>query len=64
MALTKKYKVVHEGTKLMFHLTEKGDNAEIFPAVNSTEVEFYTYSEAKTYVDNHGLVYEKSKYGE
>lgn len=62
--LTKKYKVVHEGTKMMFLLTEKGDNAEVFPAVNTTAVEFDTYPEAKAYVDDHGLVYEEPKYGE
>ena len=62
--LTKKYKVVHEGTKMVFPLTEQGDNAEVFPAVNVTAVEFDTYSEAKSYVDGHGLVYEEQKYVE
>ena len=62
--LTKKYKVVHEGTKMVFPLTEEGDNAEVFPAVNATAVEFDTYSEAKAYVDEHNLVYEEHKYGE
>lgn len=62
--LTKKYKVVHEETKMMFHLTEEGDNAEVFPSVNSTAVEFDTYSEAKAYVDEHGLLYEEPKYGD
>ena len=62
--LTKKYKVVHEGTKMAFPLTEEGDNAEVFPSVNATGVEFDTYSEAKAYVDEHGLVYEEPKYGE
>lgn len=61
--LTKKYKVVHEGTKMVLPLTKEGDNAEVFPAVNATAVEFDTYSEAKAYVDEHNLVYEKSKYG-
>ena len=61
--LTKKYKVVHEGTKMVFPLTEEGDNAEVFPAVNATAVEFDTYSEAKAYVDEHNLVYEEPKYG-
>ena len=61
--LIKKYKVIHEGTKMMFPLTEEGNNAEIFPSVNVTGVEFDTYSEAKAYVDEHNLVYEKSKYG-
>lgn len=41
-----------------------GKNAEIFPAVNATAVEFDTYSEAKDYVDEHNLVYEEPKYGE
>ena len=62
--LTKKYKVVHEGTKMALPLTEKGDNAEVFPSVNATAVEFDTYSEAKAYVDEHNLVYEEPKYGE
>ena len=62
--LTKKYKVVHEGTKMVFPLTEEGDNAEVCPALNDTAVEFDTYSEAKSYVDEHGLVYEEAKYGE
>lgn len=62
--LTKKYKVVHKGTKMVFPLTEEGDNTETFPAVNATAVEFDTYSEAKDYVDEHNLVYEEPKYGE
>lgn len=62
--LTKKYKVVHEGTKMVLPLTEEGDNAEVFPAVNATAVEFDTYSEAKAYVAEHDLVYEESKHGE
>lgn len=62
--LTKKYKVVHEGTKMVLPLTEQGDNAEVFPSVNDIGVEFDTYSEAKAYVDEHGLVYEEPKYGE
>ena len=62
--LTKNYKVVHEGTKMGFPITEKGDNAEVFPAVNATAVEFDTYSEAKAYVDEHNLVYEEPKYGD
>ena len=40
------------------------NNAEIFPAVNTTAVEFDTYSEAKAYVDKHNLVYEELKYVE
>ena len=62
--LTKKYKVVHEETKMVFPLKEEGDNAEVFPSVNATAVEFGTYPEAKAYVDEHGLVYEEPKYGE
>lgn len=62
--LTKKYKVVHEETNMVFPLTEEGDNAEVFPAVDVTAVEFDTYSEAKAYVDEHGLVYQEPEYGE
>jgi hypothetical protein len=62
--LTKPFKVVHEGTKMVLPLTEEGDNAEVFPAVNATAVEFDTYPEAKAYVDEHNLVYEKPEYGE
>ena len=62
--LTKKYKVVYEGNKMVFPLTEEGNNAEVFPAVNTTAVEFDTYSEAKAYVDEHNLVYDEPKYGE
>lgn len=62
--LTKKYKVVHEGTKMVLPLTVEGNNAEVFPAVNTTAVEFDTYAEAKAYVDEHNLVYEEPKYGE
>ena len=36
-----------------------GNNAEIFPAVNATAVEFDTYSEVKAYIDEHNLVYEE-----
>ena len=53
--LTKKYKIVHVGDKLIFPLVES-DNAEVFPAVDATAVEFDTYSEAKAYVDEHSLV--------
>ena len=59
--LTKKYKVVHEGTKMVFPLTEEGDNAEVFPAVNATAVEFDSYEEAQAYVDANGLEYRKSE---
>ena len=41
-----------------------GKNAEIFPAVNATAVEFDTYSEAKAYVYEHNLVYEDPVYVE
>ena len=49
---------------MVFPLTEEGDNANVFPSVNATAVEFDTYSEAKAYVDEHGLVYEEPKFGE
>lgn len=62
--LTKPFKVVHEGTKMILPLTEEGDNAEVFPSVNATAVEFDTYPEAKAYVDEHNLVYEETNYGE
>lgn len=62
--LTKQFKVVHEGKNMILPLTEEGDNAEVFPSVNATAVEFDTYPEAKAYVDEHGLVYEEPKYGE
>ena len=62
--LTKKYKVVHEETKMVFPLTEEGDNAEVFPSENATAAEFDTYPEAKAYVDKHGLVFEEPEYGE
>lgn len=42
----------------------EGDNAEVFPSVNATAVEFDTYSKAKAYVDEHNLVYEEPKFGE
>lgn len=41
-----------------------GNNAEVFPVVNTTAVEFDTYPEAKAYVDEHNLVYEEPNYGE
>lgn len=47
---------------MVLPLTEEGDNAEVFPSVNSTAVEFDTYPEAKAYVDEHNLVYEEPKY--
>lgn len=49
---------------MVFPLTEKGDNAEVYPSVNPTAVEFDTYSEAKAYVAEHNLVYEEPEYGE
>lgn len=57
--LTKQFKVVHEGNKIILPLTEQSDNAEVFPADTATAVEFDTYDEAKAYVDEHGLVYEE-----
>lgn len=62
--LTKQYRVVHEGTKMVFPLTEEGMTGETFPANDTTAVEFDTYQEAKAYVDEHNLVYEEPKYGE
>ena len=59
--LTKKFKVVYEGNKMMFPLTEEGNNAEVFPANTATGVEFDTYEEARQYVEEHGLVYEEPK---
>lgn len=41
-----------------------GNNAEVFPGVDATAVEFDTYAESKAYVDEHGLVYEEPKYVE
>lgn len=55
--LTKKYKVVHEGKQMVLPLNREGDNAEVYPSVNATAVEFDTYDEAKAYVDEHGLIY-------
>ena len=40
------------------------NNVEIFQVVNNIAIEFDTYLEAKAYIDEHNLVYEKSKYGE
>ena len=60
--LTKPFKVVYEDNKMYYPLTEQGDNTDVFPAVNTTAVEFDTYSEAKAYVDKHNLVYEEPKY--
>ena len=62
--LTKRFKLVYDGKRLLFPLTEEGDNAEVFPANDVTAVEFDTYPEAKAYVDEHNLVYEEPKYGE
>ena len=41
-----------------------GNNADVFPAVNATAIEFDTYSEAKAYVYEHNLVYEEPVYVE
>ena len=57
-------KGLNEEAKMVFPLTEEGNNAEVFPSVNATAVEFDTYPEAKAYVDKHNLVYEEPKYGE
>lgn len=62
--LTKPFKVVHEGKNMILPLSMQGDNAEVFPAVDATAVEFDTYQEAKAYVDEHNLAYEEPKYGE
>ena len=43
---------------------KNSNNADVFPSVNATAVEFDTYSEAKAYVDEHNLVYEDPEYGE
>lgn len=45
-------------------LQRKRDNAEVFPAVDASAVEFDTYLEAEAYLDKHSLVYEEPKYGE
>lgn len=58
--LTKKYRIIHEGSKMALPLTEEGMTGETFPSVNATAVEFDDYEEAKAYVDNHGLVYTDS----
>ena len=55
--MIKKYKVVHEGKQMVLPLKREGDNAEVYPSVNATAVEFDTYEEAKAYVDAHGLEY-------
>ena len=59
--LTKRFKVVHEGNKMVFPLTKEGDNAEVFPATTATAVEFDTYAEAKAYIEEHDLMYEESE---
>ena len=56
--LTKRFKVVYEGKKLIFPLTKEGDNAEVFPANTFIGVEFDTYEEAKAFVEAQELVYE------
>lgn len=56
--LTKKYKVVHEGKQMVLPLRPEGDNAEVFPSVNATAVEFDSYEEALAYVEANGLVFE------
>lgn len=58
--LTKKYRIVYEGDKMILPLTEEGMIGETFPSVNATAVEFDDYEEAKAYAEKHGLVYEDS----
>lgn len=55
--LTKKYRIVHEGSKMILPLTEEGMTGETFPSVNATAIEFDDYEEAKAYVESNGLVY-------
>ena len=59
--LTKKYKVVHEGKQMVFPLNHEGDNAEVYPSIKATAVEFDNYEEAKAYVDANGLEYKQSE---
>ena len=40
------------------------NNTEVFTAVNTTAIQFDTYLEAKTYVDENNLVYKEPKYVE
>ena len=40
------------------------NNTELFPAINTSEVEFDIYSEAKAYVDEYNFIYSELKYGE
>ena len=49
---------------MLYKVVTAASDADVFPAVNATAVEFDTYSEAKAYVDEHGLVYEEPNYGE
>lgn len=46
---------------MVLPLSRKGDNAEVYPSVNATAVEFDTYEEAKAYVDAHWLEYRQSE---
>lgn len=62
--LTKPFKVIYKGTELVKELTKEPNNNKVYVAVDATAAEFDTYQEAKTYVDEHGLVYEEPKYGE
>ena len=39
-----------------------GKNAEIFPSVNATVIEFNTYLESKVYVYEHNFVHNELKY--
>lgn len=58
--LTKKYRIVHEGEKMVLPFTEEGMTGETFPSINAMAVEFDNYEDAKAYVEKHGLVYEDS----
>ena len=40
------------------------NNTELFLAINTSEVEFDIYSEAKAYIDEYTLMYEEPKYVE
>lgn len=62
--LTKPFKVIYKDKELVKELTKEPNNNKVYVAVDATAVEFDTYSEAKAYVDEHGLVYEEPKYGE
>ena len=55
--------ILHKMNEVRKELKIKdSNNAEVFPAVNATAVEFDIYLEAKAYVDEHNLMYDESKY--